>query len=354
MKKFKLIIVLAILLSAVSCTREETRLAVGDCGLKINFSTSAPKTRATTPGDGNVADGGGIYIDLTDPTAPVPDLVLLIADSGGSIVATYPDPVRGDAIDGTLEADPSSTSMSVTFTGLSQGNYTVYGFANTEGLWNMTSGGNTVTDLTTLPTAAAVEALQFSPLSAYTCPAVRNGRLPLSAKGSVSVSSLHTGEVTLEMIRCVAKVSAEFVNNTEIALTLSDYSSSFVGLCPNSAYVLRHDPDFPAGASSGNIVASEASLTIPASGSVTMTWYVFPSSGPYTLDVGFTMFKNTAQEHVYSYSDLPVHDDHARDLMALERNQNLHIVTRISKGTTVSFNFEVADWIPLTEQVLFD
>jgi len=42
------------------------------------------------------------------------------------------------------------------------------------------------------------------------------------------------------------------------------------------------------------------------------------------------------------------------DITSLERNQHLHIVTRISKGLTVSFNFEVTDWTELEETVEFD
>ena len=51
-----------------------------------------------------------------------------------------------------------------------------------------------------------------------------------------------------------------------------------------------------------------------------------------------------------------MHDDHARNIPKLARNQHLTITTRISKGKQVSFNFEVADWITedKTESVYFD
>ena len=78
-------------------------------------------------------------------------------------------------------------------------------------------------------------------------------------------------------------------------------------------------------------------------------------SGPYTCDIAFTLFKNESNEHTYTYSDLPVHDDHAVSIPSLARNRHLHIVTKISQGTTVSFNFEVAGWgEPLVEQVSFN
>ena len=90
-------------------------------------------------------------------------------------------------------------------------------------------------------------------------------------------------------------------------------------------------------------------------GSITRYWYVFPSTGPYTCDVTFTMYKGDAGEHTYTYSDLPIHDDHAVSVPSLPRNRHLHIVTKISTGTSVSFNFEVSGWgSPIEENILFD
>ena len=370
MKRFLLITLIA-LLGAVSCYREEAAApAVGNCGLRIDFGTGLLRTRA---GDGNVADGGGIYIDDSDPNDLKPDLVILVVNnSTGNVVGRYPDDVPDSGVDSKLETGADATAMSVTFTSLDEGAHTVYAFANTGGYWAMDGQGVSDPDdyLLSLTTGAAIEALKFSDLFATVgdsvCPNDKDNlpdRLPLSAKGTVNVSSEHTGEVSLEMLRCVAKVTAEFVNNTGALLTLEDYSNTIVGMCPNTGYVIAHDTDYPTGALAGNIVAGEASLEIPATdahdqskpGSITMTWYVFPSSGPYTCNIGFTLFKGAANEHVYTYSNLPVHDDHAVSIPSLARNRHLHIVTKISKGTTVSFNFEVAGWgEPTVEQVLFD
>ena len=80
-----------------------------------------------------------------------------------------------------------------------------------------------------------------------------------------------------------------------------------------------------------------------------ISWYVFPSIGPYTCDISFTL---NAEDH--GYTDLPVHDDHARDISQLARNQHLTITTRIGKGKNVSFNFEVSGWDDKTETVTFN
>lgn len=363
-----LLITLFALLGAVSCMRmEQSGEDVGCCEMQLCFRTGALQTKGVH-GDGNVSDGGGIYIDNGEP-----DLVILIVNTSNNVVGVYPDPSPGIDVDSSLESIADATSMRVKFTGLNEGTYSVYAFANTEGYWPM-SGQGTATArnyLAGLTTKSAIESLKFADLFASVpesvCPNDDDNlpeRLPLSAKGTVSVSSLHTGEITLAMKRCVAKVTAEFVNNTAEELTLYDYTSTIVGMCPNSGFVIEGSPkDYPDGTLAGNITTSESSLVIPAvdpidsskPGSISKSWYVFPSSGPYTCDFGFTLFKGDSAEHVYIYSNLPVHDDHAVSIPSLDRNRHLHIVTKISKGTTVSFNFEVGGWgDSIVEQVMFD
>ena len=352
-------IALFVILTAVSCVGvDPAAKSVGCCEMQLSFITGVLQTKGV-PGDGDVSDGGGIYIN-----SGVPDLVILIVNSSNSVVGVYPDPFPDSGVDSSLESGSDATSMRVKFTGLDEGTYSVYAFANTGGYWGMVGqGGSTAKDyLAGLDSKSAIESLRFSDLfptiPASACPNDDDNppvMLPLSAKGTVSVSSLHTGEVTLEMKRCVAKVTAEFINNTTEALTLYDYPHTIVGMCPNSGFVIEGSPDYPEGTLAGNILAEESSFEIPATGSVSKSWYVFPSSGPYTCNIGFTLFKGDSAEHEYTYSNLPVHDDHAVSIPSLARNRHLHIVTKISKGTTVSFNFEVSGWgEPTEEQVLFD
>ena len=350
--RHKILIPLVSLLALVSCTREEMPGGT----LRIEFETGAFQTKADAP-DGVVADGGGIFIDNGTP-----DLVILLAESStGNIVATYPG--TGSDISGT----PAATQMSVTFTGLTGGaTYTVYAFANTQGLCTMKyggSGGTTASNLTALTSASQVEDLQFWPVStdldSFDCPTVKNGRLPLSAKGEVTLTTAGNGEISLALLRCVAKVTAVFENQYGEDLTLTDFSNSFAHMRPETGFVVPHSSDFPVSRDlAQNLSAPVTSLTIPAEDDpdtearedhVSMSWYVFPSIGPYTCDISFTL---NAESH--SYTDLPVHDDHARDIPQLARNQHLTITTRIGKGTNVSFNFEVSGWDDKTETVTFN
>lgn len=327
-------------------------------GVTIRFSTCGMQsTKAVTPGDGTVADGGGIKLFGTgtegDPYRP--DLVILLAqdNAAGNIVAKYS---WLHPADGTLK-DCSATEATIEFATVPPGDYIVYAFANTTGLdgdgnllrINGQGASQTAEDfLLGMGTSSTVEALTFQPISQpltpddVTC-------MPLSAKGSLNVTVNGNGEVSLELLRCMAKITAEFINNTDETLVLTDYSNSFHGLCPDIGYVIKHPAISPSSAVSHDLEASERTLTIPDEGSISNYWYVFPSAGPYTCDISFTY---AATNHVYT--GLPVTNSRREDIMSLLRNQHLHIVTRISRGDKVSFNFEVAGWEAKTETVEFE
>ena len=342
----------------VSCVPEDNLRG----SLRIVFETGAIQTRADEP-DGVVADGGGIYIN-----EDVPDLGILVAKSGGDIVATYPSSGRGGIITGSVEGNPAATRTSVSFTGLTGGvSYTVYAFANTQGLWTMKYGDATITTLTDLTSTTQVEGLQFMPspledLDSSSCLKVKNSRLPLSAKGTVTLQSSGNGEISLALLRCAAKVTAVFENQYGSALTLYGFTNTFYHMRPGKGYVVPNESDFPVSwASAGDLSPVESTLNLPVDDPatttvredvVTKTWYVFPSIGPYTCDISFYLDSEKTDHH--PYTGLQVHDDHARDIPQLARNQHLTITTRISKGETVSFNFEVADWGGKTETVTFN
>lgn len=348
--KVRMLILLLSVLGLISCRREE---APASGSLRIVFETAAMQTKAGEPDPAE--DGSAIVV-----TAGTPDLVILIADnSSGDIVATYPD---GPVIDGALEGTATGTETSVSFSGLTGGlTYTVYAFANAQGLWTMKSGASTVSNLLTLTTQAQVEALEFEPTpaekNAFGCLDVKNGRLPLSAKGTTTLTALGNGEITLPLKRCVAKVTAVFENQYGSDLNLYGYQSIFYHMNPARGYVVPHETDFPVeqdSADDGDISASEDPLVILEDGTISQSWYVLPSIGPYSCDVEFYTDAEKTDPNFHSYYNLPVQDYRARDITQLARNQHLTITTRISKGKQVSFNFEVADWLPKNETVSFE
>ena len=335
MKKIRLALRIAVLvaalLAACSCHKEGARRGGV---VSFRFSTVAPTTRATTPGDGDASDGGGIF--LTDGK---PDLVILVARQDGAVVKRF-DIAAPDA-DVVLQS-ATETEAVVTFdlSDEGAGDYLVFAVANDAGA--LTQGISSV---------SALEALTLTEAQ------IPDGRIPLSARGSFTVYEEMNGQVSLELIRCVAKVSVELVNNTGAELSLTDFRADFSRMRPDRAFVLAQDAVMPSGAVAGTLSAEVASLTVPAFDDAAETeprrltagsWYVFPSTGPYTSAISFTL-DGTA----YSFPDLSVTDSRQKDIPSLERNQHLRVVTRISRGQ-VSFNFEVAEWDLKEEAVEFD
>lgn len=346
------------LLAGAGCTRIEH--PVGQ--VTLSFATGIPGTRAGEDDLATrIADGRAIAID-----AGAPDLVVLIANAGGTVVARYPDV---DPDDTELDFDPSDpTRASITFrqSSLTEGSYTVYTFANTHGLWAFTDGTDSYTaaSLTGIGTQAILDALYFTPMTfdpandVYPNPALQGARLPLTAKGRLSVSARGNGEVSLDLLRCVAQVDTEFRNDYVTDLSLSNLAVTFHHLNPATGYVLPHTPDFPAGAQDGNLIQTRNSITIPTRESGHLTSLAFPSEAPegkYTCDVTFDFDADQdGTPETYTYTDLEVQDNRAVRITSLSRNQSLHILIRISRGQTVSFNFSLEDWVPLTETVLFE
>ena len=355
-------------------------------------------------GAGGYFQWGG-YFNSDESTAPV-DLVILIADNQvgsptrGNIVATYPSSGRDGVVTGVIKSQSTVDAvLSFTISGKGQDwDYTVYAFGNTAGLWEMTTDGSDTysgATLTTLTTAAQVEALKFKaqtrnnaewePSDASddtnedgvsdTYAALSNsqkyddgvllgagGRLPVSAKASLTVSAGGNGDAYLELLRCVAKVTARIINNTGYPLNLYDYKHTVHSINPDQGWVIPHDNDVTGTAA--NLLANPCakynndSMYVPVSaeGSKEYNWYVFPSTGTYSLCLQFTLDKNNpSKKKTYSYTNLPITNWRAQNIPALARNQHLTVTTRISKGLTVSFNFEVVSWEDTHDaSVIFD
>lgn len=343
----------ALLLSGVfSCTTQEEMPETGVGSVAITFSTGL-QTRAVTPGDGAVADGGGIYVDGSGN----PDIHVFIFDGSDNIAARYL------AADATFNSVPAgcfsytATTATILFTDMPQGDYSVYAVANTEGTGKWLS-----VDWTSIATVSDLENIVFPALALGTAPVMTSGRLPLSASGTLSVSSRHTGEVNLEMLRCTGKVSVQLIDQTDNGLSISNLSVTLHGINATKGYLFAHSPDTPAGTEYGDISISDATGTdervIFTNKLAEYPNYVFPqANGPYTCDISFTVHTTEAGTPVTSdksFTGLPVQNFRAENIMSIARNQHLIVQIRISEGHMVSFNFIVGDWTNLNESVEFD
>jgi hypothetical protein len=328
-------------------------LAFGSCikreqpeegAVTISFSTGQMETKSA-------ADGNDIYLENGNP-----DLTVLIC-SGNNIRAAYSNNGAGSAVvgssTGSLQSISGSTAT-IRFTNLAQGNYTVYALANTGGLWAMTDGSSPVA--ASAITAANIESLYFNPVSVP--PTVISNRMPLTAKGTLTVNSGHNGTVSLSLNRCVAKVSVYLINNYGSDLTLKSFSCTVKGINPDNGYLISRSPD-RFSVSSGNLILADNvnEVQLSAGGTQTYTNLVYPStaSSGYTCDISFSL-TNGQGTQPFNWSDLAVTDEYAQRVTSLSRNQQLGITIRIGAGKMVSFNYKVLNWDEdaLTQSITFD
>ena len=351
MMKRGLLYGIALLLALAACWSCDPQDGpVGKGGVSLVFRTSrvSSATRATEPGLGTAADGGQI---ATYGALGTPDLMVFIvnSDEPPAISARYyPGCDPEVTTNGAMKAHFTATADTVTFANLDEGDYTVYAVANTEGL-SLSAAFNPAT----VSTQAALDGLLFEALTTPDTIALSNSRMPLAATAPLHVYAGHNGMATLEMRRCLAKISVELINQTEGSLTMPDQLGGEHGLTvnlkhlnPNQGYVFAHSPDVPSGAYTpgpcGDVLY-ECAPTIASGDTLRLTRLVFPGDtlrcGAYTCDVDF--FLGTT---AYSYHDLQILDNRARSLAVLNRNTHLHIEIRISRYKHVSFNFNVEDW----------
>ena len=350
-----------VLLVMGSCTRTEQPTGT----VTLTFTTGEIATRATTPGDGDPIDGGGIYYN-----GDTPDLVILI-EQNGTIVKRFLGTNTADAIASFVPATKQKL-LQVKFTGLDPGVYTVYAVANTDNgsVWFSPSK-----DFSTI-TASSLKDLKFS--NQIDRPAVSD-RMPLSAKGTLTVQSTRNGSVSLELLRSVAKVTVKFKNVTGGTLTLKDVQFFITDMNPKCGYLIpQASTDYTTTASDyrplemGPVFTSDSGTGIAISGTeLTGPFYVFPSraqGGLYYCSAKFDWKlkkgENSELSGTYKngyYADpsdptggLRVFDKNFEDIPVLLRNQHLTIEIRIGEGSNVSFNFIVGDWEEKTESVEFN
>ena len=338
------------LAAGVSCREQEKeeKKNVSQSDVVISFSSAVPVTRA---GNGVASDGGGIIFDGGNP-----DLYIAIVNYQGNVVATYPDTVNPDDVE---KIDASATQVSIRFKNISNsGEYTVYALANTykngtDGIWGAPANAS---EWTALTTAAALDALKLTDPGDDPMKLTITDRMPLSAKGTLSISENLNGHVELEMLRCVGKVGFKFKNETNSSLTLTNCRVEIEDIRPTEGYLFP-----PAGVDSvgtARTIGLNNAEIIIAAGDTTSLYdmqLVFPSLAPARA-VGSRYFCNISFEvggASKSFTDLPIHDKMSQDIQALGRNQYLQIETRINEGNDISFNFEVIDWTRKQEEIIF-
>ena len=365
----------ALLLVWSSCDEKEPRGPVKG-RVEVSITTGELPTKAPS---GDPADGGGIIVDGSGN----PDLMIAIANSGGSLVAWYPDNFFDASMSDTYSSECNTsltdeTTSTVFFTGLLRANgpYTVYAVANTAGL-----PAGVLTSLKACTTVSQMEALQLSVASGQ--PAFEDGShntcMPITAKGTLNVLASGNGQVDLQLLRPVARISVTFKNETGDAdLEVHACRVTIGDINPSRGYLFQHSPDSVSGYGrtiviDAPVIGGDDKLVFDAQHKSTLdTVQVFPSVAParqvgsrYLCTITFRITKsgqtyNSVDDQTYdeySFPDLPVHDSRSSDILYLGRNQHLKIETRITKQASLhdySFNFEVQDWDPKYNYLTFD
>lgn len=378
---------LAALLLVWSSCNEKEPLGSAQGRVEVSITTGELPTKAPS---GDPADGGGIIRDGSGN----PDLMIAIANSGGNLVAWYPENFFNAAMSNTYSSECNTaltdvTTSTVFFTGLTRndGPYTVYAVANTAGM-----PAEVLSSLKACTTASQMDALQLSVASGQ--PSFEDGShnecMPITAKGTLNVLASGNGQVDLLLLRPVARISVTFKNETGDAnlevhackVIIGDYDSSNDtwrgAINPSRGYLFQQSPDEVSGYGrhlemDAPVNAGNDKLVFDAQNKSTLgTVQVFPSVAPsrqvgsrYLCTISFRITKseqtydsgNASTYDEYSFPDLPVHDSRSSDIPYLRRNQHLKIETRITKQATqhdYSFNFEVQDWDPKYNYMTFD
>ena len=337
------------LLSGVSCTRQELP---GSGIVTVSLYSGLPETRAITA---DPKDGSAIYID-NSTTPPTPDLTLLIFDANGALV----NPT------GTKTESLTATDIKLTYSGIAPGAYTVYALANTGGLWTLSGDPKSATI-----TKDAAEALYFTATPTVPDPASDTSRMPLTAKGTLSVNAAGNGNISLSLSRPAARVVLKFENNSGYKLKLEPFTATFKKMNPSNGYLFQHDPDVPSGVAGfayGDLVFTASTQEIENGASYSPSALVYPGlpgypgTESYLCDISFTITKvndsdtvlDPGYSHAFTFQDLRVHNNRGEDITTLARNQQLTVTVKVSMGKMLSFNFEVGDWTTHSETVTFD
>ena len=347
MNRKTLILLICAILGAMTACSDKNKVPQPAGSVTITFSTGGPETRA---GNGDATDGGGIVVDGSGN----PDLYIAIANYQGSIIATY---TGSDTAVAELESSTSTTASIRFKTITNSGDYTVYALANATGdEWGAPSSASAWNAITT---ASAMDALTFTALAgAYTLHDYTdaNSRMPISAKGTLSISEGLNGHLELEMKRCVGKVGFKFKNETGASLSLTDCRVTLEDINPTNGYLFPRASD--ATGTPRDLVLNMGDFVIPTDSysDIYCLRLVFPSLAPeravgsrYFCNIEFAANGGSTQ----TFEELPIHDKHSSDITALGRNQYLMVETRINKGYNISFNFEVLDWDHTDEEITF-
>ncbi len=349
-----------ILLFTASC-QDRDQVLTESGRISVTIASGNIVTRSLSD---DIADGSAIIVNGSGE----PDLVIGIANSAGNLVAWWPEDFWGDMATGYSSEcktdNTDETKSTIYFTGPERGSYTVFAVANTAGLPASTT--------TALQSATTISALEEIELTVASGEPDFGATMPLTARGALSVNSSGNGQIDLNLLRPVARISITFINQTDGAVDIHNCEVTLKDLNPSRGFLFEQNPDYVSGYDRNLTITGTNPLVFTDNRSTLPVKTVFPSTAParlvgsrYFLNVHFRVTKKNQNYDAndpdtyseYDFEDLPIHDNRSKDIPNILRNQHLKIETRITKRAAehdYSFNFEVQDWYEKEEYVTFD
>ena len=223
MKILSQIVVSVFVCILLGCSQADIVPQPADKGsLRVVIGASQP-TRAVSPGDGNIYDGGGmedLTILLVNPMDEISEIQRLTQLSG-----------------------EEQKIKEVTFLNLDVGNYMLYAYANTE----RTLLSEARTMLSSLRVGDSFNESKynalFNTLTNRTTPTMNDANpMLLTASKSVSVG-VENVSVSVEMLRTLVWLEVILYNHSNHAMTITDVS--FSNFNPSTSYILPKDGAIP-------------------------------------------------------------------------------------------------------------
>ena len=223
MKRLSQIVVSALVCILLGCSHSDIMPQTAEKGsLRVVIGTSQP-TRAVSPGDGNIYDGGGME-----------DLTILLVNPMGEISEIQ----RLTQLSGEEQK-----IKEVTFLNLDVGNYMLYAYANTE----RTLLSEARTMLSSLRVGDSFNESKynalFNTLTNRTTPTMNDSNpMLLTASKTLSVG-VENVSVSVEMLRTLVWLEVILYNHSNHAMTITDVS--FSNFNPSTSYILPKDGAIP-------------------------------------------------------------------------------------------------------------
>lgn len=285
--KLRYLLLLPLWLLLFSCEKAEETVPDGQGTLRVGVALQG-FSRATTPGDGSIYDGGGME-----------DLTLVLVDPNARVAAKQQlTALTGD----------DRVVKEVVFEHLNIGNHTLYAYANTERSF-LTEAKTLLASLEVGDSFGAAERDALFTERTGTSAPQTNQTEPLLLTASQEVAiEMGTTSTSIVLVRPVARFEVLLNNHATVPMTITGLSTSAFN--PSTGYLLPHGGVLPASLTYRNLPSYDSytggeDLVVAAGAEQTIyRTELFENRAPsYTLSLGLaitTTVTTTSTETVTS------------------------------------------------------